>query len=457
MKKKGITLILWISIACLVFSASKSENDFYINIKKHTDAYTYRGEVIPAKTENIEWWIGTNIMTYINGEKMYIVDLNKKQMILINSKYKTYVEAVLPLKLPSILNDLALLRWETSQQTTGSVSKSDESKMIKEWPCIRFDVKKKGSDESDSTVWATTAVPFDLEVFNKMMREVGTFLNFNYSDKLNEESVKINGFPIFIEEMKARRGARIRSTVEVVEISKKLPPANAYIHSVPAHYLKKETISYEELRTASPGPPKKELSKTGKEIFSVLGKLQEGYIRRDTSIVEKWVKDLFTEDVYIIGTNATYPGSFEWRKGHEAAVQMFSNDWRRWGDLKMYIDEADISVENKSAWIAMFATVTKKPGQGPSRYRDAETSRKGSLARIREMTGSESSSVLALYEIIHDASMVLVQYERSHEFTWPLRMTFGMVKKRGKWLVKQLHWSLPGRGFPVVRLLKNEN
>jgi hypothetical protein len=441
----------------LVFSASKSNNDFHIKIKKHTDAYTYRGEVILAKNESIELWIGTNVMTYmnVNGENRYVLDLNKKRMILINAKHKTYVEAALPLKLPSILNDLALLRWETSQQTTGSVSKSDETKMIKEWPCIRFDVKKKGRDKSELTIWTTTKVPFETDVYNKMMGSLETFLNFNYSDKLNTELKKINGFPIFIEEIKNWRGARIRSTFEVVEISKKLLPAN--IHFVPANYLKKEKISYEALRAASPGPQKKELSKEGEKIVSVLKKLQDGYFLRDTSIVEKWVKDLFTEDVYIIGTNATYPESFEWREGHKAAVEMFSNDWRRWGDLKMYIDEADISVDNKSAWVAMFATVTKKPGHGPSRYRSADTSRRGSLARIREMTESESSSVLALYEIIHDASMVLVQYERSHEFIWPIRMTLGMVKRSGKWLFKQIHWSLPGRGFPVVRLLKNEN
>jgi len=455
MKKIAIIFISCISIACMVFSASESNNNFHINIRKHTDTYTFRGKVIPAKSESMALWIGQHALTYINGEKIYIMDLNKERMILANSEHKTYVETAWPLMLPSILNDLARLRLETSQRTTGSVNKSDETKMIKKWLCNRFDVKKKGSTKSESTIWTTTTVPFNLEIFNKTMGCLEKFFNFNYSDKLNTELGKINGFPIFIEEIKEWRGARIRSTFEVVEISKELLPAN--IHSVPVDYLKKEKVSYEELKAVSPGPQKTGLSKEGEKIVTVLKKLQEGYTRRDPSIVEQWVKDLFTEDVYIIGTNATYPGNFEWREGHEAAVEMFSNDWRCWGDLNMYIDEADISVDNESAWIAMFATVIKKPGHGANRYRSADRSRRGSLARIREMAESELPSVLALYEIIHDASMVLVQYERSHKFIWPIRMTLGMVKKNGKWLLKQIHWSWPGRGFPVVRLLKNEN
>ena len=193
-----------------------------------------------------------------------------------------------------------------------------------------------------------------------------------------------------------------------------------------------------------------ERSDEEKVIMSLLKKFQEGYTKRDLLQVEKWVKDLFGENVQVIGTNSIYPGDFEWRTGYKAAIEMFENDWKHWGDLKMYLDHAEIAVDNDNSWVNLFATVVRF-SEGD---RSFEASKKRSLQRIKNYSDEAVDSTLALHKIINDASMILNQYGQSETFVWPIRITFGIQKKNNFWKIKQIHFSWPGRGFPSVRILK---
>ncbi|MBN1327840.1 MAG: hypothetical protein JXA54_00070 [Candidatus Heimdallarchaeota archaeon] len=187
-------------------------------------------------------------------------------------------------------------------------------------------------------------------------------------------------------------------------------------------------------------------------IFERLNVFYKGYIKKDILNVEAWVKELLDEDAQIIGTNAIYPGDFEWRVGHRAAIEMFENDWKHFGELKFYLDQANIVVENSCSWATVFATATRITSNDENRSFEASMSR--SLNRIKAITEENKASTLALYQIINDASSVLFQYEQSELFVWPIRTSFCFIKKNDKWLIKQLHFSWPGRGFPVVRITK---
>ncbi len=186
------------------------------------------------------------------------------------------------------------------------------------------------------------------------------------------------------------------------------------------------------------------------EILQILKTFYEGYIKRDLSLVNIWAKKHLDENIQIIGTNAIYPGDFEWRTGQNAAIEMFENDWKHFGQLKFYLDQADIIVENNCAWATVFATATRITSKEENRT--FEASKKRSLDRIKAMTEENKSSTLTLYQIINDASSVLFQYEQSELFVWPIRTSFSFIKINDKWLIKQLHFSWPGRGFPAVRI-----
>ncbi|NHJ47340.1 MAG: hypothetical protein FK733_06075 [Asgard group archaeon] len=199
----------------------------------------------------------------------------------------------------------------------------------------------------------------------------------------------------------------------------------------------------------------KEVEKRSSEELDILKRIklfQEGYDNRDISIVKDWVRELLDKNVQIIGTNSIYPGDFEWRTGHEAAIELFENDWKRWGDLKMYLDHSEIQIEEDTSWCAIFATVTRYTQKEEDRT--FEASKKRSLQRIKAITEKEMDSTLAMYQIIYDASMILSQYEQNETFVWPIRITFGFIKKKEKWIIKQIHFSWPGRGFPAVRLIE---
>lgn len=186
------------------------------------------------------------------------------------------------------------------------------------------------------------------------------------------------------------------------------------------------------------------------QILDILNEFQKGYTNRDESIAIQWVKNLFDEQVTIIGTSSVNPGDFEWRSGHEAAIEMFRSDWLNWGDVEISIDDAEIDFENNASWVAMYATVTRDTKK--SENHSKEKSRERSLKRIEQYLKQGWTSKRALYEIIHDASMVLTQYGRGDIFIWPIRITLGLIHRNNKWLIRQAHFSFPGRGFPNVRL-----
>lgn len=219
--------------------------------------------------------------------------------------------------------------------------------------------------------------------------------------------------------------------------------------------LNEEYLQIEKLIIDKLGEGIIKRSKEEQTILEILRDFQEGYIKRDLTLVTKWVKNLLDASVQIIGTNSTYPGDFEWRSGHKAAIEMFENDWKHWGNFKMYLDHAEIVVDNNNSWTVIFATVTRYTPEEENRTFSASKER--SLKRIEALTKNKKPSTLALYQIINDASSILSQYEQSELFVWPLRITMGLSKKNDQWLIRQIHFSWPGRGFPAVRLLVEDN
>lgn len=453
----------------LAFSlAAMAEDGFHIRIKEYTGPYTwFTGEKIPAKKISIDLWIGEKALALIMEEGKYIVDNGNHCMILLNTKHKTYMKLPLPLDLKGHLDDYALLRYQHywmrfsvyDVPNSGSVEETGEYKTIQGKECTRFKKITVGKDElsrfeSTSIVWATTDVPFNLAAYNELNVYLQAFLEYNNSKEFNDELKKIKGFPL-LEETEISRGPIKAKTIwEVAEWERKKVPAGMF--SVPGAYFQKTAISYDELMTRRIGAAQEQLGREEKGVYSVLEKLQKGFTERDTSIVEEWVDDLFTEDVYCIGADAPFPNMWEWRRGRKAAIEIFRADWLYWGDFKLYMETADISVEGNAAWAAVFATNTRKPGM--KRYRDAETLRQAIVRVINDKVNrDEWSTRRRLYEVIYDASWALVEYERAKEFICPMQLTFGFIKRDGKWKIKQWHWQNPSEGIPLLKLIKLEN
>jgi hypothetical protein len=184
-------------------------------------------------------------------------------------------------------------------------------------------------------------------------------------------------------------------------------------------------------------------------VLVTLKRLHDGYDKRDVSQIDAWVDDIFTDEVRVIGTNCLYPGHSEWFTGKEKARKVFARDWKYWGHLKIYYQQAQVSVSNDHAWVAMTGIVSRTGKEAPSYAR--------SIKRIKEITENKSMpDKLKLKSVIYDAALLLHQFEQGSQLNWPLRITASLVRKNDKWLITQTHFSYAHRGFPTIRLTPSQ-
>ena len=89
------------------------------------------------------------------------------------------------------------------------------------------------------------------------------------------------------------------------------------------------------------------------EIMEQLELFQEGYDKRDTSILESYMEQLFSrENILILGT---MPG--EIYSGYVEAADLVSSDWLLWGVVDMLVESSNISASDSVAWFSMIGHV----------------------------------------------------------------------------------------------------
>lgn len=89
------------------------------------------------------------------------------------------------------------------------------------------------------------------------------------------------------------------------------------------------------------------------EIMKQLEFFQEGYDKRDTSILWSYMDQLFSKErILILGTMPE-----EIYSGYEEAADLVSSDWLYWGDVNMLVESANISASDSVAWFSMIGHV----------------------------------------------------------------------------------------------------
>lgn len=89
------------------------------------------------------------------------------------------------------------------------------------------------------------------------------------------------------------------------------------------------------------------------EILEQLELFKMGYTNRDTSILDSYMDQLFSnENILILGT---MPG--EIFSGYSEAADLVGSDWLYWGDVNMLPEGANISVQDSVAWFSMIGNV----------------------------------------------------------------------------------------------------
>ena len=92
---------------------------------------------------------------------------------------------------------------------------------------------------------------------------------------------------------------------------------------------------------------------TRKQIEQKLLQFQDGYEARDTSVLAFFMDDLFSqENILILGTmpNEIY-------SGYDEATDQVRSDWLEWGDVRLLVQNANISTQGNVAWISTIGFV----------------------------------------------------------------------------------------------------
>ena len=89
------------------------------------------------------------------------------------------------------------------------------------------------------------------------------------------------------------------------------------------------------------------------EISEQLDKFQAGYTQRDLDQVDDFMAALFSqENILVLGTMPD-----EIYADHDQVSKLIYSDWNAWGDVTFLMDNANISSNGDTAWIATIGYV----------------------------------------------------------------------------------------------------
>jgi hypothetical protein len=235
--KKFFALTALVLMAALSLSA-----DIYVKQITHTDGMMGQ----PATDVIQEQWISDNAFASVSSDQSIIMDMKKNLMYMINHKAKTFVESTLPMDLTKLLPP-EFAAMAGMMMMTATVSPTTQTKKVGQWNCIGYDVTiTMMGMPMKMRLWATTDVPFDYNQFNAKIWSNVLKGQMMLDEASVKEMMKIKGFQIASEMSGEIMGMKFNTTTEVLEISKKNPPANVY--APPAGYAKKDKLSMDDLQ-----------------------------------------------------------------------------------------------------------------------------------------------------------------------------------------------------------------
>jgi hypothetical protein len=92
---------------------------------------------------------------------------------------------------------------------------------------------------------------------------------------------------------------------------------------------------------------------TRSQIEQKLLQFQEGYEARDTSVLHYFMNDMFSqENIMILGTMPN-----EIHSGYDEASDLVRSDWLQWGDVRLLVQNANISAKGNVAWFSTIGFV----------------------------------------------------------------------------------------------------
>ncbi|MDF2906129.1 MAG: hypothetical protein K0R34_1450 [Herbinix sp.] len=178
-------------------------------------------------------------------------------------------------------------------------------------------------------------------------------------------------------------------------------------------------------------------------IREVLKAFQEGYSLRDAGGAESFVDELYStqDNTYVLGT-----GTGELFIGRDRIIELISDDWSYWGDVRLELDHPHIVIEHETAWVTVQGSVKYSFEDTPARYDSYLNFIKKKL-EDQELSAEQKLTFLnwALMLTYHQRE------DKKRDYLWPLCLTGVLKKAEGKWKFVQQHFSICVADYPDER------
>jgi hypothetical protein len=184
------------------------------------------------------------------------------------------------------------------------------------------------------------------------------------------------------------------------------------------------------------------------ELREVLNVFEGAYIQRDITKIDNFMDALFdkNEKVIVAGTSGG-----ELCVGYEEVKEIFLSDWEYWEDLRINADEATIIPVGNTALIYTTGTIKYTFSSNSDTYARFL----GVVKKYfdEDSPNSKKTDNVKLTEINWLLCHLLSDWDgEARQYLWDLRISFMLVKKESRWIVRQMQFSLPVVGhLPDVR------
>ena len=125
------------------------------------------------------------------------------------------------------------------------------------------------------------------------------------------------------------------------------------------------TRTYTDIERAYLTEPGDAPAEVRAEVTDALRAFQDGYLQRDPQRLESFMQLLFPKDQHLL-VAGTETG--EWRQGYDSVTRFIRDDWLKWGDVRLNVNEAVVCASGDVAWITTVGTVGAGTSARPIRF-----------------------------------------------------------------------------------------
>jgi hypothetical protein len=174
-----------------------------------------------------------------------------------------------------------------------------------------------------------------------------------------------------------------------------------------------------------------------RDVRATLQKFQDAYTARDLARLDEFMQ-LFVQDdsIEMIGIGASKRAAVEWFEGIERIREIIEGDWKYWGDVRLDVDGAKITIRGEVAWLSTTGTVTQTQA-----FDTAIQFHLNDMKAIFDQEGLSADE--KLMEVTHYGMRRLRERAKGLGYSWPFTFTAILVREGPEWRFHTLHWAMP--------------